>query len=305
MLLSQYRAAVIGEIAGQVDDPARLEVMADPLWLHNVVHTAGAEELDSAGGVLSQGPVVSYLVPAARSFLEARRCCPVWGLPHAELASLDYLLAGGEPTSVHARRALRLAGTDGSTLAVAAAAAAQGGDLDLAARCWRKLLETDQENWRTVADRAGAVLPPEKILDRVIPAGRFALWFADRLYASPESKPVRDRFLRAAVERLPHDQDIPKADRLSYEAQALARLDEIEPATSRMTEALGLEPFRSDWRKELVEWLIGCKRPQEAHDTALVGLRLTPGDPTARRAVELSVEALAGGSREPEDRGLR
>jgi O-antigen ligase len=299
ILVSQYRAAVLEQVAGQVGGRARAEALADPLWLHGVVHTAKAEDLAATGGVLAHEPVVRYLVPAARSFLEARRCCPVWGLPHAELAALDYLLLGGEAAPVHARRALRLAGPEVWALAVAAAASAQAGDRDLAARCWRRMLQAGEETWTVVADQAGPALAPEQLLERVIPDGRYALWFSDRLYAAPEARPTRDRFLRAALDRLPHDPGLPRADRLRYEAEALARLDEVEPARSRMAEALRLEPRRGEWRREFVDWLIGWGRPREAHDLALIGLHLAPGDPDARRAVERAAEALSGGPAAP------
>lgn len=290
-LLGEYRAAVLDQPGVRELAPARAEALADPLWLHRVVHSAAA-----AGDVRAHEPVARYLVPAARCFLEARRCCPAWALPHAELAALDYLLEGGEPAPVYARRALRLAGSDGSTLAVAAAAAAQAGDLELAALCWRRGLESHERGWAEVADQAVAALPADRVLDLVVPGGKFALWFADRFYAAPESRAVRDRFLRAAVARLPHDRGLAEADRLHYEAQALARLGEAEPARTKMTLALGLEPQRSAWRGELVEWLIGWDRPREAHDLALLGLYFTPGDPAARRAVEQAAAALSVGT---------
>ena len=297
--LSQYRAAALGLVAAEAGSPDAAKQMADPLWLHGVVHSAPPEALASAGGVLGHEPVRRYLVPAARSFLEARRCSPAWGLPHAELASLDYLIPGIETTSDHARRALALAGNDTPTLATAARAASQAGDLRLAAGCWRKILLVGEAGWPSVADQARAILTPRQILDWVVPDGRYALRFADRLFEAPEDRPVRNQFLEWAIDRLPRDREPPEADRLRFEAQAQARLGRAGLAEERMTAALSLEPGRSAWRAELVEWLIGWGKFEEAHDQALLGIHLAPSDPEANRAVELAAEALARASRHP------
>ena len=113
VLLSRYRSAVATLLTDRGSDAVRASALSDPLRLHDVIRTAASR--GSRRGrwwrAGSRRLVRRDLVPAAPWLpLEARRCCPVWGLPHAELATLDYLLPGGEPTSVHARRALRLAG---------------------------------------------------------------------------------------------------------------------------------------------------------------------------------------------------
>jgi O-antigen ligase len=300
--LSQYAAAVAEQL-GEVGDPARVAVLSDPLSLHKAVHAATAEQLAAAGGVLGPEPVRLYLVPAARSFLEARRCCPVWALPHAELATLDYLLVGGEATSAHALRALRMADSDAPTILRAAGASAQAGDLALAARCWRRALEIRPEGWREVAEVAGALLPPDQVLDRVVPSGHLAVLFAEALFAAPDRRAERDRFLRAAVERLPRDDDPPKAERLQIEGRAWALLGDNDRARDRMEAALALEPNRSAWRRELVEWLVAWGRPRDAHDQALIGISLSPGDPDAVKALDLAAEALARGDSQPPEQG--
>ncbi len=302
VLLSRYRAAVAALLADRGNDPLRVTLLSDPLRLHDVIRTARPEEIAAAGGgVLAHELIRRDLVPAARCFLEARRCCPVWGLPHAELATLDYLLPGGEPTSVHARRALRLAGPDGTTLALAAQAAAQAGDLGLAALCWRQMLPANATNWSYIAPRAARSLSPEQILDGVITDGRFAVLFADKLYQAPADRPSRDRFLRWALAHLPGDQRLNQANRLAYEAKAQAGLGNADLAYQQMTTALSLEPAHAGWRKELVQWLIGLGKLEEAHEQALLGLYLTPNDPEAKQAAALAADALARGSAPPAD----
>lgn len=291
-LYERTAAAWVGE---GLEDPAEAALLADPLWLLGVAHSASAGRADPASELLAHEPIRRYLVPAARSFLEARRCCPVSALAHAKLASLDFLYARGDPASAYVGRALRLAGADERTLAFAAQVAVQVGDLDLATRCWRRSLEVRESNWPEVADSAAAALPPDRILERVVPSGRHALWFADRLYAAPADRPIRERFLREAVARLPNDRGLPEAERLRLEARAWAELDTPGLAGDRMKAALSLEPRRGDWRGEYIEWLLGWGQLEEAHSQALLGVHFNVDYPGARRALDRTAEALAGG----------
>src|SRR5207248_2615000 len=101
-------------------------------------------------------PVRRHLVPAARCFLEARRCCPHWALPQAELASLDYLLSGGDSASAYAARALELAGSDGRLLLFLGEVAAQAGDPGLAARSGSSSQAMPWPSWTAPSRRASA-----------------------------------------------------------------------------------------------------------------------------------------------------
>jgi hypothetical protein len=105
----------------------------------------------------------------------------------------------------------------------------------------------------------------------------------------------RDRFLRAAIQRLPSDQALSPAQRAYWEARAWALIGNRDHAGSRMLEALALEPRQAPWRRELVEWYIDWDRPREAHEQALIGLEMAPTDGESRRAWERSVDILARG----------
>ncbi len=296
--LSQYRAEVLSEIAGKVGDPNREAVLADPLWLHRVAHSASTEQLQSAGGLLAQGAVLRHLIPAARSFLEARRCAPVWALPHAELASLDYLIPG-ETTADDVRRALRMVGADSSVLALAARSAAQSGDLELAARCWRRMIEVSVDNLDHVAANAPIFLSADQILQWVATDGRTAVQFAERNYRGPDDRAVRERFLKSALARLPADLKLNEAERLAWTARALFDLGQDEPARDRVIAALALEPHRTAWRNDLIAWLIAAQKYDEAHNQALIGLYYAPEDDSARKSAEAAAEALARGASRP------
>jgi hypothetical protein len=296
--LSRYAATATALLERERTDPARIETLADPLWLHRVIHTLPPEQLAAAGGPLGQPPVRDHLVPAARQFLEARRCSPVLALAHAELASLDYLLIGGDPdpARVHARRAIRLAGNETETLAVAAQAAAQAGDLETALLGLRRLIQTRPDDWRRVAD-AVAGLPPERVLEEVAVRGRTAVLFAEHLYGGPDQRGIRDRFLRAGIARLPQDPDLTPAQRLRFEALAWARLDDPDQAIARMTAALAREPTNLAWRQEFVNWLIGWGRWDEARRQALAWRFHAPDQPQVTEALARIAEGQARGDR--------
>jgi hypothetical protein len=303
--LGLYKRTAEKLIRSRVENPATMELLADPLWLLGVVHEVRDEDGNGGGqpgsagsteGLLDHEPIRLYLVPAARSFLEARRCCPVSALAHVELASLDYLLRNAEPSSIHLCRALRTAGADRRLLAFAAQVAVQTHDLDLAAQSWRRCLEASEENWAEVADTSAAVLPPEQILAQVVRSGRCTLRFAERLYSDPADSATRDSFLKTALDRLPEDCDLPEAERLSLEAEAYARLNMKDRARKRMLAALVLEPGQVEWRSALIDWLLAWGNPAEAHDVAMVGIHYHPNDSRAQRAVERTDEALARGN---------
>jgi tetratricopeptide (TPR) repeat protein len=277
-------------------DPETNAILTDPLWLHHVVHSATAEDLAEVGGVLDHEPVRAFLVPAARCFLEARRCSPDLALTHARLAELDYLIDHGESTAVHAARALSRGGYDHRVLILAGQAAAQAGALELAAHCWRKSLSIHQEEWTQIVLTAATVMTPDQILEKVLPpGGQLPILVADLLYADPEWRAARETFLRAGAARAARDPALSPAERLWVEGQARARLGEREAARKLMTEALIAEPSQPDWRVELIDHLMAWGDFEEASRQARVGSALNPEHPGIQRALNSTLDALARG----------
>jgi O-antigen ligase len=280
-------------------DPREINRRAEPLWLLGAMHDnqPATSEPPGATDILSFEPIGNHLVPAAVCFLEARRCCPYLALPHAELASLDFLLVKGDPPSKYATRALRLAGNDTSLIEFLAQVAVQAGDRSLAAHCWHKELEVSPSRWQEVADEAVIVLSADEILSGVVTDGRNAVRFAERLYGEADQQPQREQFLQAAINRLKVDREITMSDRLFFEAHASAGLNLREQACERMEAALALEPARSDWREEFVDWLFRWGRHDDAHKQALIGRYFSPDSQVFRAAVDRSADALARGGK--------
>jgi O-antigen ligase/tetratricopeptide (TPR) repeat protein len=278
-----------------VDDS---ELMANPLWLLGAVHktlTAASSPTETAE-LLQFEPIGQHLIPAARAFLEARRCSPFWALPHSQLASLDYMLQGGDTASVYAERALSLAGSDGQIIGFLSTVALEVGDRDLAARCWRKAIVANPTLWPEVADAAAIVLSPTQILNDLAHDGWSAIEFADRIYSAPDQREIREKFLEVALDRLEHDRGLGDAERLFLQGEALAGLGRTVVARQRMETALSLQPGQSSWREKYVDWLLKWGHPDEAHAQAVLGLALSPDSAVLRAAVDRSAEALARGS---------
>jgi tetratricopeptide (TPR) repeat protein len=294
-LYSNLAAELVGTFQAE-KDPSATAILTDPVLLHGVVHSASAESLAALGGVLDHEPVRTYLVPATRCFLEARRCSPDLGLTHARLAELDYLVERGEPTSVHAGRALNRTGYDYSVLILAGQAAAQANDLELAARCWRKALALHEEGWRSIAAAASEVMTPEQILQNVLPPGaRFPLLVADGLYDAPEWDSERERFLQAALERLPQQANVSPSERVWLEAQIRARLGQRDSARKLMHDAVTTEPDRPAWRAEYIDRLLEWGDAEEAVRQARIGLALHAKDITVQEAAKAALAAYARG----------
>jgi tetratricopeptide (TPR) repeat protein len=278
-------------------DSETTAILTDPLWFHRVVHSASPADLAEAGGVLGQEPVREFLVPAARCFVEARRCSPGLPLSHARLAELDYLLGGGQTTSVSAARALRLSGYDHLVLILAGQAAAQAGDVDLAARCWRKALALHQEEWGEIATAAASIMTPQEILEKVLPPGaRLPILVADVLYAADEQRTVRETFLKASAARAAGDPTLSPAERLWVEGQARARLGERDPARKLMADALIADPSHPEWREELIDQLVAWGDTAEATRQGRIGLTLYPDNPGIQRALQAALDNYARGN---------
>ena len=283
------------EESGSVGSSRGMVPLSDPLWLHRVVHAAGAGQIPRET-LLAHEPIREYLVPAARCFLEARRCSPALALPHARLAGLDYLIRQGEPAPTHASRALRQGVADFRVLVLAARAACHSGDLDLAATIWRRALLSKRDEWAAVADAVDADYPPGLILDRILPPGALPrLRFSDRLYISAGEGPTRELFLRSALESLPGDPEIDASERPWVEGQIRARLGEREKAMRLMAGAIEARPRCIEWRQELIAWLVEDGDLEAAHRHALIGTQLVPEHAGLNKALREVVESMARG----------
>jgi hypothetical protein len=244
------------------------------------------------------GAARGRLIPAARHFLAARRCCLVVPRSHLELSDLSFLLEPRGPAATHIARGLLTAGGDGALLRDLAGVALRSGDTRLASACWNRSLRLSDTGWQEIADEAARALPPDRILGEVLPPdrGHLALWFADRI-AAPADRELRGRLLRVAADRLPSDSSLSPAERLWLEAQALSGLGERAKARERFEGALALRPGRADWRREWVERLLAWGDLNEAHRQAVIAAHLAADRPELKRLVERTAEALARGSR--------
>lgn len=268
-------------------------VFTDPLWLHGIVHRSTPEQLAELGEPIEHEPVLKYMVPATRSFLEARRCSPLLPVPHARLASADFLLEGADSSLGYARRAFKLGGSERGISAFCGQVAANLGEPEFAVQCWQNYLLTRGTDWEWIADSASSILTPDQILEMLRPVGvKYTLLFADRLYGAVLSAATRARFLNAALEQVPMDTTLEPAERLWYEGKARASLGQQEVATKLMAKALNLEPEQKAWRLECIGLLLRWGDQQEAYRQASVGARLHPNDKRFQNAMKSSIDEL-------------
>jgi O-antigen ligase len=292
--LALYGTEAAGWLGSAVEDPREAEALADPLWLHGIVHADPAASRGDSSGLLELEPIRDHLIPAARCLLEARRCSPLQPIVHARLGMLDYLLDPAEPAPVHAGRALRLAGSDPAVADLAARVASQAGDRDLAARAWRRAVEVglDDASWEAVAEATAEALSPEQLETVLESSGRDTLRFALRLFGGDADREARERFLRVALDRLPEDARLTPAERLWHQGVAWAYLGEGDRAADAMRRAIRADARRKYWREEYAAWLVRWGEYREAERVARVALAIEPNSPGARQALRSALEAL-------------
>lgn len=291
--LALYRDEAEVWLSSAVSDPEERRRLADPLWLLTIAR----EGPEGALPLAEQEPVRRHIVPAVRAFMEARRRQPTNPLAHAELGAIAWILSRENEPGVHIRRALSTAGPRSGLLLFTAETSLRAGDLTLATTGWRKALQARPGNWLEIADLAGPRLDVETLVSAVIPAdrGSLALQFADRLFSDPAERPAHERLLRVAAETSKLDTSLSPAGRMHAEAVARHGLGERKASRARLEAALVLDPGQAEWREKLVTWLLASGEALEAHNQALIGLRLSPDRPEARDCLERAVEALARG----------
>ena len=293
--LDLYRLAEERRAGGTARSTFHTSPRADPFRFIEGAKEGAPEESPRSRASRPGDPVHDDLVAAARCFLEARRCCPFSALAQAEIAGLAPLFERGDPPIAYAERAIGLTGRDEDVVDLIADLAVRIGRPELAASCWRRSLELRHDVWPLVADSAAKVLPPDQILNELLADGRHTVDFAERLYSAPKDRETREKFLRAALDRLPNDPGLEPSERLWLESQARAGLDQRDASRKLMVAALAAAPRNADWRSRYVEWLLIWGDAKEAHHQALAGVRLAPDHPRLRKALQKAVDAMARG----------
>lgn len=293
IFLRLYSTSVEESLREFEKDKEKVTNQASPLWLLSTVHTPPGGKPIPIADLLNIDHIRLYLVPATRCFLEARRCNPLLPDPHVRLAVLHYLLEGGEPPSVYANRALRLSGPNLQVLELIQSVAIQVGDLDLLARCWKRILTLAPESADAIAEMARELFSAQEIVDRIIPSGQVALRLAGRAYTTAEERPSRELLLRAALKKLASDPLLKPADRFQAEANVWFLMNDREQAQAKMEQALALDPTNPAWRTELINWLLAWGRARDAYDQAMIGRYYSPRDSALWDAHNRAADAVA------------
>ena len=274
----------------------RIEMMADPLWLRYRMVEALKSSDGSLEALLDQDPIRDLLIPAVKSFLEARRCCRVNALAEIEIANLCYLLRSEDPSSRYIERAYALAGANPSLLYLAGQLAIQDGNIDLAALCWRRAIEVNPTFFGAVAIVSMCTLPAEKILSGVIPPdqGHYAVMFATEFnILSPASREI---LLNGALELIPRDVTLKPSEIPFHNALAYHALDRHADAIASITESLRLDPLKTEYRLRLIQWLSDKQDWEEARNQVNIGLDFDRGNKSLSQWRRFLVAKIAEGS---------
>ena len=281
------------EAAKAPEMPSGSAAQADPLWLQKIVHLSREQNPEQVNQLLEHEPVRDFLIPAARSFLEARRCCPFLGVPHLQLASLDYLLVGGEQVGLNELKiGVSLKGNHARMLMVGAEIAVNFNDIELARRYWREYLQARPDDWAMVAHTASTILPASQVLEVAKGGGVKGLFFiGSRFYPGPTGFLTRVRFMEAALAELPNDPTLGEEEKLWFEGLVRGELAQYGLARQLLRKALDLQPMNEARRLEYIDTLMAWKCPDEAYRLALMGSRLFPRNGRYTRLMKICLNA--------------
>ena len=279
-------------------DETQLALLSDPLWLRaQLIERSKSNDGGSSPAIspLDQEPVVKFLIPAAQSFLEARRACKFSALANAELTSLHYLLKTPDPSTRYLERLIALAGADATLLVIGGKIAYQDGDPDTMVVCFRRALEVNPEVWQPVAGASLLTLSVDRILSEVIPPdqGHLALYFAEGFRNT--TRKAREALLKGALEMIPRDVTMTPAEIDYYLALTHYGLGEIKEAIPALTSSLRLDPRNTDRRLRLIQWLANSNAWKEAKLQANIGLQFEPNNPKLLDWQRITIERVAYG----------
>ena len=276
----------------KTEESAQDETFVDTLLLHKIMHALKEKESEEVERVIEHPPVRDFLIPAARSFLEARRCCPVLAVPQMQLAGLDYLLNGSETSIDYVKRAIKLKGNHPRMLLVGAQTAIDVHELDLTVEYLREYLRLRPLDWPAIASTAKDALKPAQVLDVAKGGGvKTLVPIGIRAYSSPLELIYRMRFMETALALLPTDPKLNHEERIWYEGRIRGELAQYAIARELMRKALDLQPMNEAWRLEYINALMTWGCHDEAYRLALMGSRYFPKSWRYPKLMSLNLEA--------------
>lgn len=268
------------------------ESLVEVLALHKIMHSRDRDASQDIDQVIEHEPVRDFLIPAARSFLEARRCCPMLAVPELQLAGLDYLLNHGESSLDYVKRGIKLKGNHPRMLLVGAETAINVNQPELAVEYLREYLRQRPLDWLSIAMTAKNSLEPSQALEVAKGGGVKALVpIGTRLYSSPLEIIYRVRFMEAALAILPTDPKLNDEERIWYEGRIRGELAQYNIARELMRKAIDLQPMNQEWRLEYIELLMKWRCHDEAYRLALMGSRYFPENERYIKLMNINLEA--------------
>jgi tetratricopeptide (TPR) repeat protein len=270
------RSPILGE-------PSVLTIV--PIWL---VTSVAREELTKE----EDKPLIhDHLVPAVRSFLEARDLCPLLPEPQRVLADIADKLERADTRLAYLERAVLVVPYDPGLWYVC-------GEEWLDKQpgrtwnYWKRSLELSDLCLSPILEASARRLAPGEICDQVLPRNpNLLLAAAVQLY--PQSTTKQQPFLDAALGLLDKQPVQASAKDLHTKALILCARDRLQEATAAYGSALVHEPRQVNWRLELARLLYRQKRLREARRELIIVLSRQPENKDARGLLSIVEREIA------------
>jgi O-antigen ligase/tetratricopeptide (TPR) repeat protein len=255
---------------------------------------AAATSLTGAGIVRAVGRAEAeqqltrrHRVPALRHYLHARDACPAMGKPHVRLAANVELLDRADPRNAYLRRAQFLCPADPELWYLCGLQEILDGHADAALADWRRCLELTDGYLVDVLARAGRLVGPRGVLDRVLPEKpdllvRAALHY----YPDPKQNGERRPFLDKALAVIASRPGALSAADFHSKALVHAVLGQSAEALAAFRTATALAPQQIAWRYEFAQLLYERQRYDEARGELLAVLGRQPAHAQALELLE-------------------
>jgi tetratricopeptide (TPR) repeat protein len=237
--------------------------------------------------------VRAHLVPALRSFLQARDLCPLLPEPQRFLANHADKLERADSQLAYLERAATVVPYDPGLWYWCGEACLEKQP-DQAWKYWQRSLRLSNRHLSLILEKCSARLVPRQICDQVFPPDpKLFLEAALALYPQPTAE--RQPFLDAALDLFEKQSTPLGADDLHIKALILCALSRSEEAAAAYQAALAQEPRQASWRLELAQLWYQQKHLREAQQELLIILSQQPNYSEARETLSFVERKIAEG----------
>jgi O-antigen ligase len=236
----------------------------------------------------------AHLVPALRHLVRARDLCPLTCEPHVRIAAHREILEKADPSEAYLERAKFLMTPNPELWYQCGLQEFLDGDVEQAARSWRRCLELADRHLPQILGMIGSNLSPSDLLEQLLPEKpELLVAAASQLYSGPRLAEEGRPFLEKALALLEQQPRLLKAEELHTAAVVHRLLDHPAQALQAYQAALEQKPNQVRWRLELAHLLNQEGFLRESQRELLVVLAREPGQREANQLLQSVRQRLA------------